>query len=184
MASRNALAPTAIGNGAQETVGVGRCAIRSSSKPKQQLSRAHFFVTDGRDFVGTVYLIEGRFIAVDINGAVVARFDSLHAASQALLLAGVDEPKDLRGQDRSALDGRGRENGQLEAAGAAAEALGELQGLQVEFQAWREGLPEKFQDTALAEKLDPVCALDIDGALATVEDAEAIDLPRGFGRDR
>ena len=47
----------------------------------------------------------------------------------------------------------------------------------------RESLLENLQSNAVAEKLDALCDLDIEGALATVEEAEAIELPLGFGRD-
>jgi hypothetical protein len=56
-----------------------------------------------------------------------------------------------------------------------AEAVATLRELQEEYQAWLENLPESLQATPLAEKLEEVCALDLDQL--------DIDLPRGFGRD-
>jgi hypothetical protein len=50
-----------------------------------------------------------------------------------------------------------------------------LRDLQAEYQEWPDNLPESLQDTALAEKLQEVCDLDLE--------ALNIDLPRGFGRD-
>jgi hypothetical protein len=70
-----------------------------------------------------------------------------------------------------------------DAAGAALSALEELQSIQQEFSEWRDNLPENLQSSALGDKLDTVCDLDIDSALETVQDAESADLPMGFGRD-
>jgi hypothetical protein len=50
-----------------------------------------------------------------------------------------------------------------------------LRELQAEYQAWLDNLPENLQDSPLAEKLEAVCALDL-------EELE-VDLPLGFGRD-
>jgi hypothetical protein len=47
--------------------------------------------------------------------------------------------------------------------------------LQEEYQEWLDNLPENFQSTALAEKLDEVCSLDLEQL--------DLDLPRGFERD-
>jgi hypothetical protein len=71
----------------------------------------------------------------------------------------------------------------MAALSTAADALRELQDIQGEYAEWRESLPENLQSNAVAEKLDALCDLDIEGALATVEEAEAIELPLGFGRD-
>jgi len=56
-----------------------------------------------------------------------------------------------------------------------AEAVETLQGLQEEYQEWRENLPWNLNVSALAEKLDAVCAVDLS--------ALDIELPQGFGRD-
>ncbi len=42
--------------------------------------------------------------------------------------------------------------------------------------AWLEALPTSLQDTATAEALQAICDLDL-------ADLQAIDPPRGFGRD-
>jgi hypothetical protein len=55
------------------------------------------------------------------------------------------------------------------------DAVETLRELQEEYQAWLDNLPESLQGSTLAEKLEEVCALDLD--------ALDIDLPRGFGRD-
>ena len=87
------------------------------------------------------------------------------------------------------------------AIGKMEEALGELQGaledlngVREEYEEWRDNLPENLQGSALYEKLDEVCNLDVENAgseiesaietaRSTVDDAEGVDLPRGFGRD-
>jgi hypothetical protein len=55
------------------------------------------------------------------------------------------------------------------------EAVKTLRMLQEEYQAWLDNLPESLQSSSLAEKLEEVCALDLDQL--------DVDLPRGFGRD-
>jgi hypothetical protein len=80
------------------------------------------------------------------------------------------------------------------AADALTELLGELREVQEEYSEWKENLPDNLQSGALAEKLDGVVDLDIEGSLDTLDsigsdieellgEAEGIDLPRGFGRD-
>ena len=56
-----------------------------------------------------------------------------------------------------------------------AAALAELRTLRAEYQDWRDQLPEALADSRTAERLDEVCALDLD--------ALDVDLPLGFGRD-
>jgi hypothetical protein len=65
----------------------------------------------------------------------------------------------------------------------AQEALSELRDMQDEFEQWRDDLPDNFQGSATAEKLDAICNLDIEGALEIVQETDGLDLPRGFGRD-
>ena len=55
------------------------------------------------------------------------------------------------------------------------DAVETLRELQDEYQEWLDNLPETLQSTALADKLDEVCSLDLDQL--------DVDLPRGFGRD-
>jgi DNA repair exonuclease SbcCD ATPase subunit len=73
---------------------------------------------------------------------------------------------------------------------AAKEALEELKSVRGEYEEWKDNLPENLQSSALGEKLEAVCDLDLDGvesslddALSTLEEAESMDLPLGFGRD-
>jgi len=51
-----------------------------------------------------------------------------------------------------------------------------LTALQKEYEAWWESLPGHLQEGATAEALQAICELDL-GEL------EAIEPPRGFGRD-
>lgn len=69
-------------------------------------------------------------------------------------------------------------------------ALDELQSMREEYGEWRDNLPENLQGSALGEKLNTVADLDVDNALAsldevdsTVDECASADLPRGFGRD-
>ena len=48
--------------------------------------------------------------------------------------------------------------------------------LQDQYRAWRDALPESLAGSVTAALLDDVCGLDLSGL-------EAVDLPRGFGRD-
>jgi hypothetical protein len=49
--------------------------------------------------------------------------------------------------------------------------------LQAQYAAWLEALPENLQDSALAAVLQAIRDLDL-------ADIEAIEPPRGFGRDK
>lgn len=55
-------------------------------------------------------------------------------------------------------------------------AVRSLLDLQEEYQAWLDNLPDAFQESVLAQKLEAICELDLD-ELASVEP------PRGYGRD-
>ena len=55
----------------------------------------------------------------------------------------------------------------------ATRTLLELQG---EYQAWLDNLPDGLQESALAQKLEAICGLDL-GEL------ESVEPPLGFGRD-
>lgn len=70
-----------------------------------------------------------------------------------------------------------------EACDSADVALAELLDLQGEYQEWLDGLPENLQSSATAEKLQEVCGIDVQGAMDTIADAAAVELPQGFGRD-
>jgi hypothetical protein len=57
------------------------------------------------------------------------------------------------------------------------DAVAELVDLQAQYAAWLEALPENLQDSALVAVLQAICDLDL-------ADIEAIEPPRGFGRDK
>jgi hypothetical protein len=56
------------------------------------------------------------------------------------------------------------------------DTVAALVGLQAEYAAWSDALPDSLRDTATAQALQEIIDLDLD-ALA------AIQPPRGFGRD-
>jgi hypothetical protein len=91
---------------------------------------------------------------------------------------------DATSEPSASVKGRRSRSAQwMAAVAAASDALGELLDLQEAYAEWRDGLPENLQGSAVAEKLDAVCDLDIQSALSVIEEAEGIDLPLGFGRD-
>ena len=59
-----------------------------------------------------------------------------------------------------------------------ADAVQTLAGLLDQFEAWRDKLPSSLADSPTAEALDTV--LELRGH---VEDLQAVELPKGFGRD-
>jgi len=69
------------------------------------------------------------------------------------------------------------------AASALSAAANDLLAVQEEYQEWRDNLPENLSSGTLAEKLDEVTALDVQSAVDLGEEAEGLDLPRGFGKD-
>jgi hypothetical protein len=56
------------------------------------------------------------------------------------------------------------------------DAVAELTELQAQYAAWLEALPDSLRDGATAQALQEICDLDL-------ADLQAIDPPRGFGRD-
>jgi len=56
------------------------------------------------------------------------------------------------------------------------DAVAQLAALQNECDAWLQSLPDSLQQSATAEALQAICDLDIG-------DLQAIEPPRGFGRD-
>lgn len=69
------------------------------------------------------------------------------------------------------------------ASSVARDAVSELLDIQSEFEEWRDSLPENLQQSAVGEKLETICDLDIQGAMDTLDEAENTDVPLGFGRD-
>lgn len=71
-------------------------------------------------------------------------------------------------------------------------AVDNVRSIQEEYREWQENLPEGLQEGATAEKLDAVTEIDFPDAISAedlgevvtaIEEAEAVDLPLGFGRD-
>ncbi|HLY58252.1 MAG TPA: hypothetical protein VKS60_22010 [Stellaceae bacterium] len=58
------------------------------------------------------------------------------------------------------------------------DAVGELRDLVAEYEAWRDNLPPSLEESALAEKLDAIIALE-----GVIDELEAVELPLGYGRD-
>jgi hypothetical protein len=58
-----------------------------------------------------------------------------------------------------------------------AAAVAALVGLQEEYRAWLDNLPPTLESSTLADKLQAIVELDLDGL-------QEIDPPRGYGRDR
>src|SRR5277367_4671629 len=69
-----------------------------------------------------------------------------------------------------------RPAGQASPARRWQDSVATLAALHAEYAAWLESLPANLQDTATAEALVAICDLDL-GEL------QAIEPPRGFGRD-
>jgi hypothetical protein len=65
----------------------------------------------------------------------------------------------------------------------ATAAVERLIDLQSEYQMWRDNLPDNLANSPVAEKLDETCDLDFEDVLQKLREAEAIDLPCGFGLD-
>jgi len=58
-----------------------------------------------------------------------------------------------------------------------ADAVKTLSDLLDDYEAWRDNLPESLAESATAERIDELELRDL------VEQLEAAELPRGFGRD-
>ena len=56
------------------------------------------------------------------------------------------------------------------------DAVAELAELQAQYAVWLDALPDNLMDSATADALRAVCDLDL-------TELQAIDPPRGFGRD-
>lgn len=69
-------------------------------------------------------------------------------------------------------------------AGEAVAALEELESMRAdEFEGWKDSLPENLANSALGEKLETICGIDLSTALETAQEAEGAEVPLGFGRD-
>jgi ParB-like nuclease domain len=75
--------------------------------------------------------------------------------------------------------------------GPVNEALEELQGVQEEYESWRDSLPENLQSSATAEMLTAICDIqlkeieepDFETLESAAEECLEAEIPRGFGRD-
>lgn len=86
-----------------------------------------------------------------------------------------------------------------EAKAALESAIDDLVSLKEEYQEWRDNMPESMESSPTVEKLEEVLYLDLESAQGYMSDddfveslddiesildeAENVDLPRGFGRD-
>ena len=70
---------------------------------------------------------------------------------------------------RRVLDHRGRARRWTDHVAGLVEA-------QIEYTAWLENLPDNLRDSPLADALQAICDLDL-------TELQAIEPPRGFGRD-
>ena len=66
---------------------------------------------------------------------------------------------------------------------AMRKGFDELMELREEYGEWRDGLPENLESSAVAEKLDAVGDLDLDSVEGVLDEADGMDVPRGWGRD-
>ena len=73
-------------------------------------------------------------------------------------------PQDRRPQDRSSRPQLWQ------------DAVRTLLDLQDEYQGWLDNLPDSLGESALAHKLQAICALDL-------AELDSVEPPRGFGRD-
>jgi hypothetical protein len=88
-------------------------------------------------------------------------------------------------------DARGHLEEAQNALAKVADAFGTLKSLQEEYEGWRDGMSENLQGSPTYEKLEAVCELDLDMSEEScpneiaemLDEAEGIELPRGWGRD-
>jgi hypothetical protein len=67
-----------------------------------------------------------------------------------------------------------------------AEACSSIEAListQQEFEEARDGQPDSLREAPFAQKCDAICAIDLESALSTLQEAESAEVPLGFGRD-
>lgn len=95
---------------------------------------------------------------------------------------------DAVGKARSAIDLILGEIDDLEAA------MSEIKSVQDEYEEWKDNMPDNLSSSPLGERLEEVCALDLESAAdslrsaadeaeSTIGEAENMELPQGFGRD-
>ncbi len=73
-----------------------------------------------------------------------------------------------------------------EAIGNILTGISDLEELKSEYEEWQENLPENFESSPVADKLDTTIS-DMEDAISEIQGAvevlEVLDLPQGFGRD-
>jgi hypothetical protein len=77
---------------------------------------------------------------------------------------------------RRPADHRGKAQRWRDAPAFAGAGFAELTALQAQYAAWLDSLPDSLRDSATADALQAICDLDL-------ADLQAINPPRGFGRD-
>jgi hypothetical protein len=68
-------------------------------------------------------------------------------------------------------------------SGEARSSIEALISMQQEFEEAKDGQPDSLQEGPYAQKCEEICAIDLESALSTLEEAEAAEVPLGFGRD-
>jgi hypothetical protein len=65
----------------------------------------------------------------------------------------------------------------------ACSSIEALISMQQEFEEARDGQPDSLREAPFAQKCDAICAIDLESALSTLQEAESAEVPLGFGRD-
>jgi hypothetical protein len=71
----------------------------------------------------------------------------------------------------------------VEAETELTAALEELKEVQQEYQDWYDNMSDNLRSGATGDKLETITSFDFDIDLSVIGEAEAADLPLGFGRD-
>lgn len=128
---------------------------------------------DGRFFVGATLSERKEVTQVEAITHVLGNQDpEFLEAKRTIYLTDKPRPKPMSRADRWS-----------QACGWANDGINALIDLQGEFEDWKGNIEGKFEGTALKEKLETVCDLDLSSAQSTIEEAEGVELPAGFGRD-
>ena len=65
----------------------------------------------------------------------------------------------------------------------ARAAVIDLEELRDEYQDWLDNIPEGLEDSPVAEKLQEIVDLDLEGVTDSLDEFDNAELPLGFGRD-
>jgi hypothetical protein len=63
------------------------------------------------------------------------------------------------------------------------DGLESLQSMKQDYEAWKDSMPDSLQSGETYRMLEEISDLDLDGIESTLDEAEAVELPQGFGRD-